>query len=116
MSSLKRLEGELMIDNRAAGGIPGAGLGGVRFLERSTITCAHCAAVYVKNPERVRAREFCRKCDRYICDHCGAAAAKPDYVHRSFAELADIVRSGKLTIVGGTASEPLLISTGARHG
>lgn len=115
MSSLKRFEGELTVDNRAGGGIPGAGL--PRFAEVSTLTCSHCAAAYIKNPDRIRPREFCRKCDRYICDVCGAAAAKPDYVHRSFAELTDLVRNGTVSIVGGTASEPILIPTGAlRHG
>lgn len=108
MSSLKRHEGELVVDNRAGGGIPGAGIS--RFMETSTLTCSHCASAYVKNPDRIRPREFCRKCDRYICDNCGAVAAKPDYIHRSFAELADLVRNGNVSIVGGSASEPILIS------
>jgi hypothetical protein len=111
MSSLTRFEGYLLVDNRAGGGIPSAGI--KRFEESATLTCAHCATGYVKNPQRVRPREFCRKCDRYICDGCGAAAAKPDYVHRSFAELADIVREGKFSIVGGSASNPILVPRGA---
>lgn len=112
MSSLTRYEGYLLVDNRAGGGVPGIG----RFEEKATLQCAHCASAYVKNPNRIRPREFCRKCARYICDNCGAVAAKPDYVHRSFAELTDLVRSGSVSIIGGTSSEPILIPTGVRHG
>jgi NAD-dependent SIR2 family protein deacetylase len=114
MTSLKRFEGELVVDNRAGGAIPGVT---PRFGEFSTLRCWHCSAAYIKNPNRIRPREFCRKCNNYICDHCGAAAAKPDYVHRSFDELTDLVRNGTVSIVGGTASEPILIPTGViRHG
>lgn len=113
MSSLKRHDGEVMIDNRANGGAPVPGMGNVRFLEVPTITCSHCAGVWVVNPDRDRPRNYCRKCDRYICDSCGAVAAQANYIHRSFKELADLVTSGKVTIAGGTPSEPILINTGA---
>jgi hypothetical protein len=121
MKSLRRFEGELLIDHRASPGIPedaarAAGLppqyvceGAV--YETATLSCAHCAGVYRKNPYRIRPREFCGKCNRYICDFCGREAAKPDYVHRSFQELADMVRGGRVTIAGGTASAPILIPT-----
>lgn len=111
MNSLKSHEGYLLVDNRAGGALPGQ----QRLEERATLTCSHCSAAYIKNPQRIRPREFCRKCDRYICDNCGAAAAQPDYVHRSFAELADLVRNGEVSIVGGSASEPILIPTGVLH-
>ena len=114
MTSLKRFEGELTVDNRAGGGIPGVGM--PRFAEVATLRCWHCSAAYIKNPQRIRPREFCRKCNNYICDACGAVAAKPDYVHRSFDELTDLVRNGSVSIVGGTSSEPILIPTGVRHG
>lgn len=116
MTSLKRHEGELMIDHRATGlavNLPGSG--NARFAEIATLTCSHCAGVSIKNPNRTRPRNYCRKCDRYICDGCGIAAAKPDYVHRSFAELADLVRNGRVSIVGGSASEPILVSRGVIH-
>jgi hypothetical protein len=54
-------EGELIIDNRHSGGT---------LFEAATITCSHCQAQIIRNPARVRERTFCRKCNRYICDHC----------------------------------------------
>lgn len=111
MPSLKRHDGELMIDNRAAGG-PVPGMGNVRYVEAPTITCAHCAGVWMVNPNRTRPRNYCRKCDRYICDSCGIVAAQANYTHRSFKELADLVTSGKAFIAGGSPSDPVLIKTG----
>lgn len=109
MPSLKRHDGELMIDNRAAGtpaipGMPGFG----NYAELPTMGCAHCGGVVVINPLRTRERAYCRKCDRYICDGCSLVTQKPGYEHRSFAELSDMVTSGRYTIIGGTACEPIL--------
>lgn len=39
-----------------------------------TMTCRHCNVVVVLNPERRRARSWCRKCDAYICDKPGCNA------------------------------------------
>ena len=113
-------EGYLMIDHRSS---PGFGshlrrLFGVRegskeggegtVLERATMTCKHCATVQVKNPWRIRSRHHCDKCGgAYICDGCAAAAIDPLYVHRSFQEIADLVRSGRYTL-SGSASAPIL--------
>lgn len=116
MSSLKRHDGEVMIDNRANGGAPVPGMGNVRFLEAPTITCAHCAGVWMVNPLRTRPRNYCRKCDRYTCDACAVVASQPNYTHRSFKELADLVTSEKAFIAGGTPSAPILITTGDFNG
>jgi len=110
MSSLKRHDGELQIDNRATGGaVPG--FGNASNYSAPTITCCHCGGVVMLNPLRERPRNYCRKCDRYICDGCGAVTQQPGYQHRSFQELADMVTSGRYTIVGGTASDPILVPT-----
>jgi len=80
MSSLRRFEGYLLIDHRnspglteeqthAAGLPPGAGQG---LFEAPTSTCSHCQAIVVLNPNRSRERAYCAKCDRYLCDNCGA--------------------------------------------
>ena len=37
--------------------------------ESATITCAHCQVVVVLNPLRNRPRNYCGKCDAYICDN-----------------------------------------------
>jgi hypothetical protein len=120
---LSSYEGWLSIDNRVSQGVPdellngrlppGAGRGVKEF---ATLHCTHCGQVAVKNPDRTRPRNFCPKCSRYICDGCAAIAASPDYVHRSFAEVADLVRSGKYTISGGTAGNPILVPTEALNG
>lgn len=115
MSSLKRHDGELQIDNRATGGaVPG--FGNASHYAAPTLTCWHCKNVVMLNPFRERPRNYCRKCDRYICDSCAAVAAQPDYQHRSFDQLAEMVTSGKFTIAGGTPSAPILIPTGVTHG
>lgn len=62
MSSLRRHEGYLLVDNR----VSGAGLE-----ESPTITCSHCHRVVVINPQRTRPRQYCSGCDHYICDGCG---------------------------------------------
>lgn len=55
-------EGYLLSDLRHSGGA---------LVEAPTITCSHCHQVLVLNPMRTRAREWCPKCDHYICDKCG---------------------------------------------
>lgn len=80
MASLRRHEGYLLVDHRnspglteeqthAAGLPPGAGQG---LFEAPTYTCSHCQAIVVLNPDRKRERAYCVKCDRNICDACGA--------------------------------------------
>jgi len=117
--------GEIEIDHRASPGIPAAqaermGIhpsavkeGAVTRLR--TLGCCHCGGVWIENPWRQRPRNHCVKCDKYLCDSCAAVAHEPGYVHRSFQQLADEVRSGKLVIVGGTASRPIL-KPGDNHG
>lgn len=54
--------GYLMNDSRAAGGT---------LQEFKTVACSHCNAIVVLNPARTRPREYCRKCDHYVCDKPG---------------------------------------------
>jgi hypothetical protein len=109
MTSLKRFDGELTVDNRATGlSVPGHRHS---FVQTPTLHCYHCGACVVINPDRTRAREYCRTCDHYICDGCGRVAALPDYVHRTIDDLTEMVTSGRYTIVGGSVCEPLIIPT-----
>lgn len=75
--------GELVIDHRASPGLTAAALQrmGIRtkadltegtVFETKTKSCGHCGVVVVMNPDRVRARGHCRKCDKYTCDGCVA--------------------------------------------
>lgn len=56
---LKGGRGYLMVDERASGG---------ELKEFDTLTCAHCEYVVVLNAERKRARNSCKKCNKYVCD------------------------------------------------
>lgn len=88
-----------MLDHRASPGIPPdvarkLGLlphevGEGALFEGATLTCKHCGNSYNKNPRRIRAREYCKKCDHYICDGCAKEACSPTYIHRSKEEVID---------------------------
>lgn len=45
-------------------------------VERGTMSCAHCQAVVILNPQRVRDRHWCWNGDHYICDACSAVLAQ----------------------------------------
>lgn len=111
-------EGWLMIDHRAAPGIdketlkaagvdaPAVPEGGV--YECPTLGCNHCGGAVILNPKRTRPRAYCPSCDRYICDLCEAATRHPDYVHRTFDQIADMVMSGRY-VVSGPTTNPILL-------
>ena len=83
---LKKHEGYLLVDNRFGPGVTDemvnrSGLSGVPVVkegqkfESATITCSHCHTIVIMNPERVRERTYCRKCNHYICDGCAVVMA-----------------------------------------
>ncbi len=95
--------GYLCIDHRASPGLPAdiAGnlapmLGEGRVFEAGTYTCSHCKCVVMKNPFRIRPREYCRACDHVICDLCARAMDHPDYIHEPFEALVDRVITAAL--------------------
>lgn len=108
MSSLQRYEGYLLTDHRAGGGIPGTRYD-TPLMEEATLWCSHCTGVQVKNPNRIRPRPYCKKCDCYICDGCDYFRSQPDYIHRSFAEIRDLVTSGQAELVGPIGDPKSLI-------
>lgn len=85
MSSKRRHEGYLLVDQRESPGVPfnPAMIGkpdallvsSGHTLESATITCAHCQVIVVLNPLRTRERGYCQKCDRYVCDNPGCNQA-----------------------------------------
>jgi hypothetical protein len=113
-------DGELFVDHSASPGIPAErarqmGLppemvGEGSRMYAATLGCPHCGCAVVLNPMRKRERANCFKCNAYICDGCAYLMSQPDYVHRTFAEIADMVRSGKW-IVSGTMSNLTLTPT-----
>lgn len=64
LRSKRSLEGYLLQDNRASGD---------GMVETAVLTCSHCHRQILVNPDRTRPREYCAKCDHYICDWCAAA-------------------------------------------
>ena len=118
-------EGELVIDHRASPGLPPElalrlGLpprytGEGAIFEAAILRCNHCSTPQIKNPLRTRPRYNCVHCGGlYVCDPCAAAAAQPGYVHRSFEQISDMVRSGRWTIVG-SSSAPVMVEV-TQHG
>ena len=49
-------------------GISAPAVGAGQMFESATMTCAHCNAIVILNPDRSRPRGFCRKCAHYVCD------------------------------------------------
>lgn len=106
MASLRRREGYLLIENRFAPGPTDAMVNAIRatgqefinpdvpIFESAVITCSHCQTQLVVNPLRNRAREYCLKCDHYICDGCAfLAKSQPHAVHMTYNQRADIAQN-----------------------
>ena len=102
MASLKRHEGYLLVDNRFNGPIPAQpgfeGVGGNQVIECATITCAHCNTVVILRPDRKRPRNYCRNCDRYICDNpaCSQGCFSFDKLLDQMQEEALLIGQNKL--------------------
>ena len=74
----KPREGLLIIDHRnspgvsaefiRASGVVAPAVAAGNLFESPTITCAHCNTLVILNPNRLRPRGYCRKCDAYVCD------------------------------------------------
>ncbi len=83
MKTKRRYEGYLMIDHRDSPGISPefaaqnnlpVGVRGGQLFESAIAVCNHCGSDVLLHPDRSRPREWCSRCDSYICDNCGAAA------------------------------------------
>lgn len=106
MPSLNRHEGCIEIDHSASPGIPydvairlgynanqAQHLAGGEVMRAATLACKHCGGAWLKNPDRVRPRAYCKSCDHYICDGCDLERAAADYVHRCREEKLEAVRA-----------------------
>lgn len=60
---------------------------GGKKAESATVTCSHCGAIVILNPDRKRPRGYCWHCDHYVCDNprcgleCKPFQAKLDALH-----------------------------------
>lgn len=77
--SLKQGSGYLSIDHSESPGltpadvahVPGAiAVGKGEHFEADIQQCSHCQRGVLLNPDRVRPRGYCPKCDHYTCDGC----------------------------------------------
>ena len=110
MTKIGAHTGWLMIDHSNSPGIPDsmapqiAAAGGVpvpghTMAELDTWTCRHCNRIVLKNPDRTRPREVCRKCMAVVCDKC-ILWCEP------FEKVAEAIVDGKYHTV---ADSPLLV-------
>jgi hypothetical protein len=89
-------QGEIMIDHRnspgltpewaAANGVTGPIVGGGDLYRSGIKNCRHCGSDVLMNPMRKRPREWCRKCDAYICENCGLLRKLGGYEHMTAEE------------------------------
>lgn len=100
MRSQRSREGFLTIDHTAspgvsadvlrAAGIEGPAVPGGTLFESATASCSHCTVAVILNPDRSRPRNYCARCDHYICDLC-AAHYHQSKICRPFVQVADEV-------------------------
>lgn len=63
--------------------------------------CAHCGSQVILNPKRTRPREFCAKCNHYICDNpicvkeCAPLKKLFDQAETSLVRGSDILLTDK---------------------
>lgn len=79
MAGKPRREGYLLIDHTFspgitpeqlyAAGLSGLAVGADEKGEFATVTCCHCNTIVILNPLRTRNRNYCYKCDQYVCDN-----------------------------------------------
>lgn len=91
MASLRRHEGYLLSDNRLSGGA---------LVELPIVTCSHCQRGVVMNPGRTREREYCPKCDHYLCDQCGLTRKLDGGECRNFNQLLDTMQEAAFKQLG----------------
>jgi hypothetical protein len=58
-------------------------------VEVDTLHCRHCGGCVIKNPDRVRPRGHCQKCNWFVCDPCAFKMSLSDYVHKTFLQKVD---------------------------
>lgn len=89
-----RHEGYLFVDHRASPGLPNCKeFAEGTVYEAATLSCSHCRVSVVMNPERVRLRGHCPKCDEYLCDWC-AAAYHANKICRPFTQVVEELKLG----------------------
>lgn len=108
MFTQRSREGYLLIDHSASPGLapgfagPGPIVGEGKIFETGTCTCSHCNGIVILNPARTRERARCSKCDRYICDSCGARMALSGECN-PFLKLLDDVAEAAVRSNGGSS-------------
>lgn len=110
MKRKRDLEGYVEVDHSNSPGITAeqaASVGsksivpGGTIFKSATITCSHCKAVVILNPDRSRSRGYCRGCDHAICDRC-SLLMKLGHPCRPFDKLIeDVIAKEKISWLVG---------------
>ena len=79
MFTKRSREGYMLVDHRNSPGISPELIraskldvpivGKNELYESATIQCCHCGGHVVRNPNRTRPRNWCMRCDEYVCDN-----------------------------------------------
>jgi hypothetical protein len=71
-------EGLLIIDHSESPGVTPEDVNGMgpivgkgQTFEAPIVQCCHCNVGVILNPLRNRPRNYCQKCDAYVCDQAG---------------------------------------------
>lgn len=74
-------EGLLIIDHSESPGVTPEDCNGIgpivgkgEVAKMPTLQCCHCNVTVILNPLRNRPRNYCSKCDAYVCDQAGCNA------------------------------------------
>ncbi len=76
-----------MEEARAGGWGKTMPVGSKRF-QLKCYTCCGCQRQIIVNPQRERPRNYCRSCDKYMCDDC-SLAFKVTGVHTPFQKIIE---------------------------
>lgn len=68
-------------------------------VEADMLHCKCCGRNVLKNPDRVRPRHHCSKCNWFQCDGCAYLATLPDYIHESILEKADRLKTAAANLI-----------------
>ena len=104
MFSRRDRESYLEIDHRespglteaeanAIPGLQGVAVGKGQHFKSPAVRCAHCPRQIILRPDRSRARNFCMKCDHYICDDCALLRKVSGVVCRPWEKFIDDFRN-----------------------
>jgi len=68
-------------------------------VEADMLHCKCCGGNVIKNPDRVRPRHHCSKCNWFQCDACAYQASLPGYVHEPILAKAERLKDETANLI-----------------